>query len=58
MKYQITSKAGVDFGLYEGADEKEAFLAMLRESGDEGQYGEPHVGTEADWLIEEIEEID
>lgn len=37
---------------------KKAFLAMLRESGDEGQYGEPHVGTEADWLIEEIEEID
>lgn len=51
MKYRITSTASVDFGLYEGADEKEAFLAMLRETGDEGQYGEPHIGTEADWII-------
>lgn len=51
MKYQIESRAGVIFGIYEGATEKEAFMAMLRDSGDEGQYGEPQVGTEADWII-------
>lgn len=56
MKYQIESKAGVIFGIYEGADKKEAFLAMLRDSGDEGDYGAPHVGTEDDWIITEVED--
>jgi hypothetical protein len=50
-KYTIESKAGVVHGTYEGASEKEAFMAMLAESGDDGAYGDAHVGTEADWII-------
>jgi hypothetical protein len=50
-KYEITSKAGVFFGVYEGADERAAFMSMLAETGAESQYGEPSVGTEEDWII-------
>ncbi len=55
-KFSISSKAGADYGTYEGVDQKGAFMAMLRDSGDEGNYGEPHVGTEADWNISEVNE--
>ena len=51
--YQIESHAGVVFGIYEGATEREAFLAMLAETG--GEYGDPQVGTEADWIITQVE---
>jgi len=48
-RYQIESRAGVIFGVYEGEARRDAFLAMLAEAG--GEYGAPHVGTEADWII-------
>jgi hypothetical protein len=50
-KWIIESNAGVFYGTYEGASEKDAFMAMLDESGDVSAYGEAHVGTEADWII-------
>ena len=52
-KYQIESRAGVVFGIYEGATPRDAFLAMLAEAG--GEYGAEHVGTEADWIITHVE---
>lgn len=51
-KFIIESKGGEFFGTYEGETAKDAFLAMLTESGD--TYGDPHVGTEADWIIEQV----
>lgn len=54
MKYQIESRAGVVFGVYEGATPRDAFLAMLEDAGSAKDYGEPHVGTEADWIITEV----
>lgn len=53
-KYTIESKAGVVHGTYEGETPKDAFLAMLAKAGDAGEYGEPHVGTEADWIIKPV----
>lgn len=50
-KWIIESKAGAVFGVYEGETKRDAFMAMLDESGDAGAYGEAHVGTEADWII-------
>lgn len=50
-RWIIKSMSGVVHGTYEGASEKDAFMAMLNESGDAGAYGEVHVGTEADWII-------
>lgn len=55
-KWIIESKAGVIYDTYEGASEKDAFMAMLDESGDAGAYGEAHVGTEADWIIKPAED--
>lgn len=51
-RYQIETKAGDIFGVYEGTDEREAFLAMLADAGDE--YGSDTAGTEDDWIITEI----
>src|SRR5690606_7915443 len=56
VRWIIESKAGVVHGTYVGASEKEAFMAMLDESGDAGAYGEAHVGTEADWIIKPAQE--
>lgn len=53
--YQIESKAGVIYGQYEGDSPRAAFLAMLADSGDSRSYGEPHVGTEDDWIIVPVE---
>jgi hypothetical protein len=50
-KWTIESKAGTVYGIYEGASEKEAFMAMLDDYGDASAYGAAHVGTEADWII-------
>ena len=51
--YRIISKAGDDYGVWNGENAKAAFLAMLADSGDADSYGEPQVGTESDWIIEE-----
>lgn len=50
-KWTIESRAGAVYGTYEGASARDAFLAMLDESGDVGAYGAAHVGTETDWII-------
>jgi hypothetical protein len=50
-KWIIESTAGAVFGVYEGDTKRDAFMAMLDESGDAGAYGEVHVGTEADYHI-------
>ncbi|TQV63948.1 MAG: hypothetical protein FNT29_06105 [Halothiobacillaceae bacterium] len=47
--FTIESRAGVVFGFYPGETPKEAFLAMLADSGDD--YGSPTAGTEDDWII-------
>lgn len=53
MKYRIESRGGVVFGVYTGDDPKAAFLAMLKEAG--VSYGDELVGTEADWIVTEVE---
>lgn len=55
-KWIIESKAGVIYGTYEGETAKDAFLAMLEDAGSAKDYGEPHVGTEADWIITEVDD--
>ena len=53
--YRITSKAGADFGVYQGATAEEAFAAMVAESGDGVDTdGNSTAGTMADWIIEEV----
>jgi len=47
--WTIESRAGVVFGDYHGETPKQAFIAMLDDSGDD--YGSPTAGTENDWLI-------
>jgi len=47
--WTIESRAGVVFGDYPGETPKQAFIAMLADSGDE--YGSQTAGTEDDWLI-------
>ena len=44
-KYQIESKAGVVYGIYEGETEADAFKAMVEEAGTGAE------GTPDDWLI-------
>lgn len=53
-KYKIISRAGVDYGVYEGTTQKDAFISMLRDSGDDASYGDSHIGTEIDWIISEV----
>ena len=52
-KYQIYSKEGVGYGIFEGDTPKDAFLEMVLDGG--GEYGSPEVGTEDDWTIVEWE---
>lgn len=52
-KFQITSKAGADFGVYEGETAEAAFRSMVADG--DGEYGSPEVGTEDDWIITEVE---
>lgn len=51
--YKIESRDGIFYGAYEASSKRDAFMQMLRESGDEASYGEDHVGTESDWIITE-----
>jgi len=49
--YQITSEAGVDYGLWLGGTPETAFRAMITEGGG----GDPEAtGTPEDWIIEEV----
>lgn len=55
-KFQITSKAGVDFGIYEGDTEEEAFSAMIADGGDgEDDAGRSTAGAAQDWIIHAVE---
>ena len=55
-KYRIESKAGVVFGVYEGASKEEAFWAMVADIGEgEDTAGNSTAGTPDDWFIEEVE---
>jgi hypothetical protein len=56
-KWIIESMAGVPMGMYAGKTPKDAFLAMLEEAGEASAYGEPHVGTEADYHINPYEGV-
>lgn len=49
-KYQIESKAGVIFGVYEGETEEAAFAAMVADGGGD----EETAGTAKDWIITEV----
>jgi hypothetical protein len=48
--FQITSKAGQDFGVYPGDTSNAAFEAMVADGGAGGLEG-----TAADWHISEVE---
>lgn len=50
-KFQITSKAGQDFGVYEGATADHAFAAMIEDGGS----SDGAEGAAADWTITEVE---
>lgn len=53
--YQISSKAGVDFGLYSGETPEAAFAAMVAEGGDGTDAdGNSTAGSMADWITEEV----
>lgn len=50
--FQIESKAGVVFGVYEGETPEEAFAAMVAEAG--GVVGDEPTGVPSDWIIREV----
>lgn len=50
--FQISSKGGADFGVYQGETAAEAFAAMVADG--DGEIGSPEVGTAADWIIQEV----
>lgn len=55
-KFRITSKAGVEFGVYEGETKEDAFEAMVADAGDGvDDDGNRTAGSAADWIIEEVE---
>ena len=55
-KFQIESKAGVVFGVYEGETAEDAFKAMIEEAGSgEDVDGNETAGTAADWIIKEVQ---
>lgn len=56
-KFKITSKAGVDFGVYEGATAEEAFAAMVVDGVDGVDTdGNSTAGTIGDWIIEQVDQ--
>lgn len=56
-KFRITSKAGVEFGVYEGETREEAFAAMVADAGDGvDDAGNRTAGSAAHWIIEEVEQ--
>ena len=56
-QYRITSKAGIDHGVFEGDSPGDAFARMVRESGGSSAdcEGRPVEGTAADWRIDPLE---
>lgn len=56
--YRITSKAGVDLGIYEGETLEDAFRAMAIDAGYSPEdIGEWPLGGPDDWIIEEVPEV-
>lgn len=54
-KFQIESKSGVVFGIYEANTPEEAFEAMVADAGDGFDVdGCRSAGTVADWIIREV----
>lgn len=54
-KFYIESKAGVIFGIYEGASAEDAFEAMVADAGDGYDVdGRRTAGTPDDWIIIEV----
>ena len=56
-RYEIASKGGESFGIYEGNTPEEAWAAMVEDAGGPGtdDDGKPLEGTPADWIIVEVE---
>jgi hypothetical protein len=52
-RFQIESKAGVVYGVYEGDTSEQAFAAMCADAGDE--TGSEAAGSAADWIIRPVE---
>lgn len=53
--YRISSKAGVDFGVYEGDTPEAAFAAMVAEGGDGvDSEGGSTSGSIGDWVIDPV----
>lgn len=50
--YRISSKAGVEYGIYEGDTPEQAFAAMVADGG--GEVGDDSVGAAKDWIIEQV----
>ena len=50
-KYQIESKAGLIFGVYEGETHEEAFAHMVEDAGTSGGAE----GSPNDWIIFEVD---
>lgn len=56
LKFQIESKAGVVFGVYEGQTAEDALNAMIKEAGSgESVDGNDTAGSIADWIITEVQ---
>jgi hypothetical protein len=56
-KFQISSKAGIDFGVYEGKTAEEAFAAMVADGVDGvDSDGNSTAGTIGDWIIEQVDQ--
>lgn len=53
MKYRITSKAGFDYGVYEGETPEDAFRAMAQDGG--RPELDESIGTADDWTIDPTE---
>lgn len=51
-KFQIESKSGDAFGVYEGETAEDAFAAMCADAGDEPSS--ETAGQAQDWIIKEI----
>jgi hypothetical protein len=47
--FQIESRAGAVFGIYEGETPEDAFAAMVADAGAGAE------GTAADWIIDSVE---
>ena len=52
-QFYIESKAGVIFGIYEGATKEDAIAALYADAG----YREP-LGAPADWIVIEVVDVD